>query len=77
MPIEAHEKATYKFYIEIVRTMHIIFCRKVFLGPALTLSKAFETGVAPGIFRQGDDSSDEGARIRLSGYCKCQKSPTN
>ena len=30
-----------------------------------------------GIFRQGADSSDEGAKIRLSGYCKCQKSPTN
>ena len=40
----------------------------------------FETclyaGVAPGSFRQGADSSDEGAKIRLSGYCKCQKSPT-
>ena len=35
----------------------------------------FRIGVAPGIFRQGADSSDEGAKIRLSGYCKCQKSP--
>ena len=35
-----------------------------------------DAGVVPGIFRQGADPSDEGARIRLSGYCKCQKSPT-
>ena len=35
-----------------------------------------QAGVAPGIFRRGADSSDEGAKIRLSGYCKCQKSPT-
>ena len=26
---------------------------------------------------RGADSSDEGARIRLSGYCKWQKSPKN
>ena len=33
-------------------------------------------GVAPGIFcDRGADSSNEGAKIRLSGYCKCQKSP--
>ena len=32
-------------------------------------------GVAPGIFRWGADSSDEGAKIWLSGYYKCQKSP--
>ena len=25
---------------------------------------------------RGADYSDKGARIRLSGYCKCQKSPT-
>ena len=25
---------------------------------------------------RGADSTDEGANIRLSGYCKCQKSPT-
>ena len=36
----------------------------------------FASGVAPGIFRQGADSSDKGAKIRLSEYCKCQKSPT-
>ena len=34
-------------------------------------------GVAPRIFRQGADSSNEGAKIWLSGYCKCQKSLTN
>ena len=33
------------------------------------------TGVAPGIFRRGGESSDEGAKIWFSGYCKCQKSP--
>ena len=27
-------------------------------------------------FPTGADSSDKGAKIRLSGYCKCQKSPT-
>ena len=27
------------------------------------------------IFRQGADSSDEGAKIWFSGYYKCQKSP--
>ena len=26
---------------------------------------------------RGTDSSDKGAKIRLSGYCKCQKSPKN
>ena len=33
------------------------------------------SGVAPGIFRWGADSSDEWAKIGLSGYYKCQKSP--
>ena len=32
-------------------------------------------GVAPGIFRQGADSSDEEGKIWFSGYYKCQKSP--
>ena len=36
-----------------------------------------ETGVAPGIFQRGADSSDEGAKIWYSGYNKCQKSPKN
>ena len=31
-------------------------------------------GVAPGIFRRGAHSSNEGAKIWLSGYYKCQKS---
>ena len=35
----------------------------------------YETGVAPEIFRRGADSSDEGAKIWLLGYYKCQKSP--
>ena len=30
--------------------------------------------MAPGIFRRGADSSDEGAKIWFSGYCKCHKS---
>ena len=34
-------------------------------------------GVAPGIFRRGADSSDEGAKIWFSGYHKYQKSPKN
>ena len=29
-----------------------------------------KAGVAPGIFRQGADSSDEGAKIWFSGYYK-------
>ena len=29
-----------------------------------------------GFSDRGADSSDKGAKIRLSGYCKCQKSPT-
>ena len=33
--------------------------------------------MAPGIFRRGADSSDEGAKMWLSGYCKCQKFPKN
>ena len=33
------------------------------------------SGVAPGIFRRGAESSDEGAKIWLSGYYKCQRSP--
>ena len=32
------------------------------------------SGVAPGIFRRGADSSDEGAKKWFSGYYKCQKS---
>ena len=32
-------------------------------------------GVAPGIFRRGADSSDEGAKIWFLGYYKYQKSP--
>ena len=32
-------------------------------------------GVAPGIFRRGADSSNEGAKIWFSGYYKSQKSP--
>ena len=32
-------------------------------------------GVVPGIFPRGADSSDEGAKIWISGYYKCQKSP--
>ena len=32
-------------------------------------------GVAPGIFRRGASSSDEGAKIRFLGYFDCQKSP--
>ena len=35
----------------------------------------YNAGVAPGIFGQGADSSDEGAKILLPGYCKCQNSP--
>ena len=31
--------------------------------------------VAPGIFRWGAGSYDQGAKIRFSGYDKCQKSP--
>ena len=34
-----------------------------------------QAGVAPGIFRRGADSSDEGAKIWFLGYHKCQKSP--
>ena len=34
-----------------------------------------KAGVAPGIFRRGAESSDEGAKIWFSGYYKCQKSP--
>ena len=30
------------------------------------------SGVTPGIFRRGADSSDEGAKIWFSGYYKCQ-----
>ena len=30
------------------------------------------TGEAPGIFRRGADSSDEGAKIWFSEYYKCQ-----
>ena len=33
--------------------------------------------VAPGIFRRGADSSDEGANIWVSGHYKYQKSPKN
>ena len=32
-------------------------------------------GVAPGVFRQGADSSDQEAKIWFSGYYKCKKSP--
>ena len=39
------------------------------------LSVYLLSGVAPGIFRQGADSSDEGAKRWFSGYYKCQKSP--
>ena len=39
-----------------------------------TFCMANVTGVAPGIFRRGAESSDEGAKIWLSGYYKCQKS---
>ena len=35
----------------------------------------FLSGVAPGIFQRGANSSDEGAKIWLSGYYKCKKSP--
>ena len=34
-----------------------------------------QTGVAPEIIRRGDDSSNEGAKIRFAGYYKCQESP--
>ena len=36
-----------------------------------------KAGVAPGIFQPGADFSNEGAKIWLSGYYKCQKSPTH
>ena len=36
-----------------------------------------ESGVAPGIFRWGADSSDEGAKILFLGYFHCPKSPKN
>ena len=36
---------------------------------------ALMTGVAPEIFGQGADFSNEGAKIRFSGYHECQKSP--
>ena len=35
---------------------------------------AKKSGVAPGIFRRGAESSDEGAKMWFSGYYKCQKS---
>ena len=34
-------------------------------------------GVAPGIFRRGADSSDEGVTLWFLGYYKCQKTPKN
>ena len=36
-----------------------------------------KSGMAPGIFRRGADSSDEWAKIWFSGYYKCKKSPKN
>ena len=36
-----------------------------------------KSGVEPEIFRQGADSSDEGAKILFLGYFHCQKSPKN
>ena len=46
--------------------MHPITCNRIWV---------YISGVAPGIFRLGADSSDEGAKIWFSGYYKCQKSP--
>ena len=42
-----------------------------------SILESLKQGVVPGIFRWGPDSSDEGAKIRFSGYYKCQKSLKN
>ena len=44
----------------------------LFSRPKLTLLQGWRQEFSD----SGADSSDEGAKIRLSGYCKCQKSPT-
>ena len=41
----------------------------------LAVSFHFVAGMAPVIFQWGADSSDEGGKIWLLGYYKCQKSP--
>ena len=51
------------------------FLLLLFLLFAASLLTSTLPGVAPGIFQRGADSSDEGARIWLSGYYKYQKSP--
>ena len=46
----------------------------------LSLAEGYATHFMQGwrqeFSKRGADSSDEGAKIQLSGYCKCQKSPT-
>ena len=42
-----------------------------------TVGPGFGSGVAPGIFQLGADSSDDGAKICFLGYYKCQKSRKN
>ena len=46
-----------------------------FLIVFLLLYLCSQTGWRQEISDRGADSSDEGAKIRLSGYCKYQKSP--
>ena len=51
-----------------------VLIKKHVLKLLLLKSSLLRSGVAPGIFQWGDDSSDEGAKIWFSGYYKYQKS---
>ena len=58
-----------------VNRCQLIGSSRIGMATPLTKVSNMQPGVAPGIFRRGADSSDEGAKIWFSGYYKCQKSP--
>ena len=54
-------------YISMISTP-IESCEQPYVEPNVTV---VQPGKAPGIFRRGADSKEEGAKICFSGYYKC------
>ena len=62
----------YSLFMDVYHKQIVVIATLFYL---IFLSVYLLSGVAPGIFRRGADSFDEGAKIWFSGYYQCQKSP--